>query len=187
MRPTGEGLSTTSAYARQMGSGSKTKNPNRPARVTLRAAQSPAATRSCYMQFAIIEVTNRRTAGSRRNCCSIWPEQSASVHRLRSAKTPSRNTATRFRGGRNRGQREPQTVIIQSNRRLVQKRDLASHAQALLRIGDHSGANPTRRGVTGTPALWRRAIERRERPPRAVGIEAKSRAEFRTEAVPLSS
>ena len=34
-------------------------------------------------------------------------------------------------------QREAQTVIIQSNRRLVQKRDLASHAQSLLRIGDH--------------------------------------------------
>ena len=35
------------------------------------------------------------------------------------------------------------------------------------------------------PALWRRAIARRERPPRAVGIEAKSCAEFRAEAVPL--
>ncbi len=35
------------------------------------------------------------------------------------------------------------------------------------------------------PELWRRAIARRERPPRAVGIEAKSFAEFRAEAVPL--
>src|SRR6478736_5434601 len=34
-------------------------------------------------------------------------------------------------------QREAQTVIIQSNRRLVQKRDLASHAQAFFRVGDH--------------------------------------------------
>src|SRR5262249_8590048 len=34
-------------------------------------------------------------------------------------------------------QREAKTVILQSNRCLVQKRDLASHAQSLLRIGDH--------------------------------------------------
>jgi hypothetical protein len=33
-------------------------------------------------------------------------------------------------------QREAQTVIVQSNRRLVQKRDLAPHAQSLLRVGD---------------------------------------------------
>ena len=32
-------------------------------------------------------------------------------------------------------QREAQTVIVQSNRRLVQKR-VASHAQSLLRVGD---------------------------------------------------
>src|SRR5215813_4583231 len=34
-------------------------------------------------------------------------------------------------------QREAKTVIFQSNRRLVQKPDLASHAQSLFRIGDH--------------------------------------------------
>src|SRR5215471_3890099 len=33
-------------------------------------------------------------------------------------------------------QREADMVIIQSNRRLVQKRDLASHTQSLLRVGD---------------------------------------------------
>ncbi len=193
--------------ARQMGSGSKTKKPNRPpcnaagARslndccVALQETEYgrsppgdlvnthrlfasgsvPLRSSICkaeqprdlgYMQLAIIEVTNRRTAGSRRNCCSIWPEQSASVHRLRSAKTPSRNTATRFRGGRNRGQREPQTVIIQSNRRLVQKRDLASHAQALLRIGDHSGANPTRRDHGYASALEARDSKAGEAPSR---------------------
>jgi hypothetical protein len=50
-----------------------------------------------------------------------------------------------------------------------------------------SGVTPTRlrRGATGTPALLRRAIARRERPPCAIGIEAKSRSEFRAEAVPL--
>src|SRR5262249_10988288 len=34
-----------------------------------------------------------------------------------------------------------------------------------------SGVSPTRlrRGATGTPALWRRAIARRERPPPAIG------------------
>src|SRR5262249_4303794 len=50
-----------------------------------------------------------------------------------------------------------------------------------------SGVSPTRlrRGATGTPALWRRAIARRERPPPAVGIESKSCSEFRTEEVPL--
>jgi uncharacterized membrane protein YeaQ/YmgE (transglycosylase-associated protein family) len=39
-----------------------------------------------------------------------------------------------------------------------------------------------RRGATGTPALLRRATARRERPPCAIGIEAKSGSEFR---VPL--
>ena len=50
-----------------------------------------------------------------------------------------------------------------------------------------SGVTPTRlrRGATGTPALLRRAIARRERPPCAIGIEAKSCSEFRAEAVPL--
>src|SRR5215467_7356520 len=33
-------------------------------------------------------------------------------------------------------QRKAKTVILQSNRRLVQQRDLASHAQSLFRIGD---------------------------------------------------
>src|SRR5262249_58872936 len=33
-------------------------------------------------------------------------------------------------------QGEAKTVILQSNRRLVQKRDLASHAQSLSRVGD---------------------------------------------------
>src|SRR5262249_7561064 len=42
-----------------------------------------------------------------------------------------------------------------------------------------------RRGATGTPALLRRAIARRERPPPAVGIESKSCSEFRAEEVPL--
>src|SRR5262245_65999804 len=37
----------------------------------------------------------------------------------------------------------------------------------------------------GTPALLRRAIARRERPPPAVGIESKSCSEFRAEEVPL--
>ena len=41
-----------------------------------------------------------------------------------------------------------------------------------------------RRGTTGTPALWRRAIARRERPPR-VGIESRSCSEFRAEEVLL--
>src|SRR5215472_15733150 len=36
-------------------------------------------------------------------------------------------------------QREANTVILQSNRRLVQKSDLASHAQSLFRVGDHLG------------------------------------------------
>src|SRR5215471_15467290 len=50
-----------------------------------------------------------------------------------------------------------------------------------------SGVSPARlrRGATGTPALLRRAIARRERPPPAIGIEAKSRSEFRAEEVPL--
>jgi hypothetical protein len=34
-------------------------------------------------------------------------------------------------------QREANTVILQSNRRLVQKRDLASYAQSLFRFGNH--------------------------------------------------
>src|SRR6516162_5092956 len=34
-------------------------------------------------------------------------------------------------------QGKAKTVILQSNRCLVQKRDLASHAQSLFRIGDH--------------------------------------------------
>ena len=44
-----------------------------------------------------------------------------------------------------------------------------------------SGVSPTRlrRGATGTPALLRRAIARRERPPCAIGIEAKSCSKFR--------
>src|SRR5262249_27198577 len=33
-------------------------------------------------------------------------------------------------------QREAKTVVLQRNRRLVQKRDLAAHAQSLLRFGD---------------------------------------------------
>src|SRR5262249_28481167 len=50
-----------------------------------------------------------------------------------------------------------------------------------------SGVNPTRlrRGATGTPALWRRAIARRESPPPAIGIESKSCSEFRAEEVRL--
>src|SRR5215472_684358 len=36
-------------------------------------------------------------------------------------------------------QREANTVILQSNRRLVQKRDLASHSQSLLWFGDSLG------------------------------------------------
>jgi hypothetical protein len=36
-------------------------------------------------------------------------------------------------------QREAKTVILQSNRRLVQKRDLASDTQSLFRVGDHLG------------------------------------------------
>jgi hypothetical protein len=50
-----------------------------------------------------------------------------------------------------------------------------------------SGVSPTRlrRGATGTPALLRRAIAWRLRPPPAIGIEAKSGLEFRAEAVPL--
>src|SRR5262249_15950608 len=50
-----------------------------------------------------------------------------------------------------------------------------------------SGVSPARlrRGSTGTPALWRRAIARRERPPPAIGIDAKSCSEFRAEEVPL--
>ena len=49
-----------------------------------------------------------------------------------------------------------------------------------------SGVSPTRlrSGATSTPALSRRAIARRERPP-AIGIEAKSCSEFRAEEVPL--
>src|SRR5262245_608882 len=35
------------------------------------------------------------------------------------------------------GQREAETVILQSLRRLVQERDLASHAQSLFRFRDH--------------------------------------------------
>jgi hypothetical protein len=50
-----------------------------------------------------------------------------------------------------------------------------------------SGVSPARlrRGATGTPALLRRASARRERPPCAIGIEAKSCSEFRAEEVPL--
>src|SRR5262249_25331598 len=50
-----------------------------------------------------------------------------------------------------------------------------------------SGVSPTRlrRGATGTPALWTRAIARRERPPCAVGIESRPCSEFRAEEVPL--
>src|SRR5215831_3105321 len=36
-------------------------------------------------------------------------------------------------------QREANTVVLQRNRRLVQKRDLASHSQSLLRFGDSLG------------------------------------------------
>jgi hypothetical protein len=47
--------------------------------------------------------------------------------------------------------------------------------------------NPTRlrRGATGTRALLRRAIAKRERPRCAIGIEAKSCFEFRAKDVPL--
>jgi hypothetical protein len=50
-----------------------------------------------------------------------------------------------------------------------------------------SGVSPARprRAATGTPALLRRAIAKRERPPCAIGIEAKSCSEFRTEEVRL--
>jgi hypothetical protein len=50
-----------------------------------------------------------------------------------------------------------------------------------------SGVSPTRlrRGATGTPALFRRAIAGRVRPPCAIGIEAKSCSEFRAEEVLL--
>src|SRR6516164_9249516 len=85
-------------------------------------------------------------------------------------------------------QREAKTVILQSTRRLVQKRAIwlrtlsRSSGSAII-----SGVSPTRlrRGTTGTPALWRRAIARRERPPPAIGIESKSCSEFRTREVPL--
>ena len=84
-------------------------------------------------------------------------------------------------------QREAKTVILQSNRRPVQKRDLASNDQSLSGVGDHLGLSPTRlrRGTTGTPAFLRRAIARRERPPCAVGIDPKSCSEFRADEVPL--
>src|SRR6478672_4802403 len=82
-------------------------------------------------------------------------------------------------------QREAKTVILQSNRRLVQKRDLASDAQSLVRIGDHLWRQSRTPKKNGTPALLRRAIARRERPPPAIGIEARSCSEFRAEAVPL--
>src|SRR5262249_52966944 len=50
-----------------------------------------------------------------------------------------------------------------------------------------SGVSPTclRRGATGTPALLRRAIARRESPPPAIGIESRSCSEFRAGEVPL--
>ena len=35
--------------------------------------------------------------------------------------------------------RQANTVILQSNRRLIQKRDLASDDQSLFRVGDHLG------------------------------------------------
>ena len=41
------------------------------------------------------------------------------------------------------------------------------------------------RGAIGTPALFRSAIAKRERPPCAVGIDAKSCLEFTVEEVPL--
>src|SRR5262249_35674859 len=85
-------------------------------------------------------------------------------------------------------QREAKTVILQSTRRLVQKRAIwlrtlsRSSGSAII-----SGVSPTclRSGTTGTPALLRRAIARRERPPPAIGIEAKSCSEFRADEVPL--
>src|SRR5262249_34040792 len=49
-----------------------------------------------------------------------------------------------------------------------------------------SGVNPARlRRDAPTPALLRRAIARQERPPPAIGIDAKSCSEFRAEEVPL--
>src|SRR5215831_16609626 len=84
-------------------------------------------------------------------------------------------------------QGKAKTVILQSNRRLVQKRDLASHAQSLFRIGDHI------RRQSHTPKKRRHwyagALEARDsqagKPPPAIGIESKSCSEFRAEEVLL--
>ena len=84
-------------------------------------------------------------------------------------------------------QGKAKTVILQSNRCLVQKRDLASHAQSLFRIGDHlrrqsHTLKKGRRWYAG--ALEARDSQAGKAPP-AVGIESKSCSKFRTEEVPL--
>ena len=50
-----------------------------------------------------------------------------------------------------------------------------------------SDVSPTRlrRGATGTPVLLRRATAKRERPPWAIGIDAKPGSEFSAEEAPL--
>src|SRR5262249_24567054 len=50
-----------------------------------------------------------------------------------------------------------------------------------------SGVSPTRlrRGTTGTPATSRRATARREKPPCAIGVEAKVSSEINAVEVPL--
>jgi hypothetical protein len=79
-------------------------------------------------------------------------------------------------------QREANTVILESaasSKSAIWLRTLSRSSGSAI----SSGVSPTRlrRGATGTPALLRRAIARRERPPCAIGIEAKPRSEFRAE------
>ena len=81
-------------------------------------------------------------------------------------------------------EREAQTVIVQSRSRLVQKRDWLRTLSRFSGSATSSDVSPTRlrMGATGTPALSRRSIARRVRPPCAIGSDAKSGSEFR---VPL--
>jgi hypothetical protein len=82
-------------------------------------------------------------------------------------------------------QREANTVILESDRRLIQKRDLASHTQSLFRLGDqlrrqaHTLKKRRRRRFRGARQPGGKG------PPCAIGIEAKSCSEFRAEELRL--